>query len=155
MNFQDEIKSLSKISENFKKNKKPKSRWPAEFQLRVLKLIENGYSPKALSEKLNIPGQTYYHWRRVWKNAPKKNLNFIEVPVSDKLSDASVDKKEVVHIQTAKGTKLELEIEIFEKLILRGLFSLRVHFDYDKSSDGDKKRLITELKKVFKKLESC
>lgn len=121
MNSQDEIKSLSRISANFTKNKKPKSRWPAEFQLRVLKLIENGYSPKVLSEKLNIPVQTYYHWRRVWKNAPKKNLNFIEVPISDKLSDPAVDKKEVIHIQTSKGTRLEMNIEIFEKLITRGL----------------------------------
>lgn len=84
MNQYEEIKSLSKISFNFRKNKRPKSRWPVEFQLRVLKLIENGYSPQALSQKLEIPVQTYYHWRRVWKNTPKKNLNFIELPISDK-----------------------------------------------------------------------
>lgn len=94
MNHYEEIKSLSKISFNFRKNKKPKSRWPVEFQLRVLKLIENGYSPQALSQKLEIPVQTYYHWRRVWKNAPKKNLNFIEVPISDKLEDSLPGQKQ-------------------------------------------------------------
>lgn len=94
MNHYEEIKSLSKISFNFRKNKKPKSRWPVEFQLRVLKLIENGYSPQALSQKLEIPVQTYYHWRRVWKNAPKKNLNFIEVPISDKLEDSLPGRKQ-------------------------------------------------------------
>lgn len=81
MNIKEEIRSLSRISENFRKNKKPKSKWPVEFQLRVLRLIEEGYSPTALSKKLNIPVQTYYHWRRLWKNAPKKN--FIELPAEN------------------------------------------------------------------------
>lgn len=94
MNHYEEIKSLSKISFNFRKNKKPKSRWPVKFQLRVLKLIENGYSPQALSQKLEIPVQTYYHWRRVWKNTPKKNLNFLEIPISDKLKDSPPDQKQ-------------------------------------------------------------
>jgi len=96
MNHYEEIKSLSKISFNFRKNKKAKSRWPADFQLRVLKLIENGYSPQALAKKLNIPVQTYYHWRRVWKNTPKKSLNFIEVPISDKLEDSLPSQKQSV-----------------------------------------------------------
>lgn len=96
MNHYEEIKSLSKISFNFRKNKNAKSRWPADFQLRVLKLIENGYSPQALAKKLNIPVQTYYHWRRVWKNTPKKNLNFIEVPISDNLEDSLPSQKQSV-----------------------------------------------------------
>lgn len=86
---------MSRISDRFRKSrKKSKAHWPTESQLRVLKLIKSGYSPKALSEKLNIPVQTYYHWRRMWKNAPKKNLNFIEVPVSDKLKDPLTAKNE-------------------------------------------------------------
>ena len=91
MNISEEIKSLSQISDRFRKNKKrEKAHWPTEFQLRVLKLIESGYSPRALSQKLNIPPQTYYHWRRFWK---KKNLKFIAVPVSDKLKDSTYEQK--------------------------------------------------------------
>lgn len=94
MNIQEEIRSLSRISENFRKSKKPKSKWPVEFQLRVLKLIEMGLSPQVLSKKLNIPVQTYYHWRRLWKNSPKKNLNFLEIPISDNLKGQPSLQKE-------------------------------------------------------------
>jgi hypothetical protein len=76
MNIQDELRSLSRISENFRKNKGPKSKWPAEFQLRVLRLIDFGFSPQALAKKLKIPVQTYYHWRRVWKKRPKLSSIF-------------------------------------------------------------------------------
>lgn len=96
MNMNEEIRALVRISEKFRKNKKTKSRWPAEFQLRVLRLIEEGYSPTVLSKKLNIPVQTYYHWRRVWKNSPKKNLNFIELSNEnpDKLKNSPSAKKQ-------------------------------------------------------------
>lgn len=120
MNINEEIKSLSRMADRFRKNKKTsKAHWPTELQIRVLKLIESGYSPQALSKKLNIPAQTYYHWRRIWK---KKNFNFIEVPVSDKLEDSAVGEKNssLSNLSTAlvfpNGTRVE---NISEEAILR------------------------------------
>ena len=85
----------------------------------MLKLIESGYSPHALSQKLNIPVQTYYHWRRSWK---KKNLKFIAVPISDKLDDAvsSENRANVTQLATVlifpNGTRVD---NISEELLLR------------------------------------
>jgi transposase-like protein len=104
MNVQDELRSLSRISENFRKKKGPKSKWPAEFQLRVLRLIDFGFSPTALARKLKIPVQTYYHWRRVCKERPKLGPSFIEVPVSDKLKGPLTPKSSVGHTESISSS---------------------------------------------------
>ena len=96
MNIYEELRSLSRISKTFRKKRGPRARWPAEFQLRVLQLIDFGFSPQALSKKLCIPVQTYYHWRRMWKNRPTLGPNFIEVPVSGKLKGSSEEEKREV-----------------------------------------------------------
>ncbi len=122
MSLKEELRVLARRSTRLRtKNKKSKLKWPTDFQLQALNLLEQGFSAQHLTKELNIPMQTFWHWRRIWKNTPKKKLNFIEMPISDKLSDSLVDKKEVVHIQTAKGTKLELNIDLFQKPMEKGL----------------------------------
>ena len=122
MNIKEELRVLSRRSTRLRaKNKKSKIKWPTDFQLRAVKLLEQGFSAQHLTKELNIPLQTFWHWRRLYKNTPKNNLHFIEMPVCDKLESSSVDKKEVIHLQTVKGTKLDVDIETFQKLIERGL----------------------------------
>lgn len=126
MDFKEEIRVLARRSERLRKSAKSKKiKWPVDYQLRVLKLLGQGYSQQFLTSKLNIPMQTFWHWRRLWKTKTQdgllKNLHFQELPISDNLEGSDVDKKEVIHLQTAKGTKLELNIEVFQNLIERGL----------------------------------
>lgn len=126
MDSKEEIRVLERRSERLKKSAKSKKiKWPVDYQLRVLKLLEQGYSPQFLTSKLNIPVQTFYHWRRFWKTKAQdgtlKKLNFHEVSISDNLEDSTVDKKELIHIAFPKGAIIQVCKEFFEDLLNRGL----------------------------------
>jgi|GEM_PF-6142827 len=136
MNINEIIKTLKSERQNFRKNKRANSRWPEEFQFKVLQIVESGYSFEKLSAELKIPIQTIYHWRR-WYKHPKyeasksyllpalkenKKSRFRKVSVSAKLKDLSFDQNQEAHLQLStviifsNGSRVE---NISEEILLR------------------------------------